>query len=133
MPNWQEIKERVAAQGRVEDYEVENLHRVLYSDGKINRHAVDGLAELHKFVKHRTPAFEQFFSEAVRDYVLDDGRISAYEAAWLRHMLFADGIIDDEDRMLLRQLKWDAREVSPEFDALFMEVMTQAPRHTSVK
>jgi hypothetical protein len=83
-------------------------------------------------VKHRTPAFERFFTQAVRDYVLEDGRISAYEAAWLRHMLLAGGTIDDEDRMLLRQLKWDAREVSPEFDALFKEVMKQPP-HTSVK
>jgi uncharacterized tellurite resistance protein B-like protein len=133
MPNWQEIKERVAARGRVDDYEVENLRRLLYTDGKINRQEADALADLHKLVKHRTPAFEQFFTQVVRDYVLEDGRISAYKAAWLRQMLFADGTIDDEDRMLLRQLKWDAREVSPEFDALLKEVMKQPPRHTSVK
>jgi hypothetical protein len=30
-----------------------------------------------------------------------------------QHMLFADGT-DDEDRMLVRRLKWDAREVGPE-------------------
>jgi hypothetical protein len=134
MPNWQEIKERVAASGRVEDYEVENLRQTLYAHGKVNRQGADALAELHKLVKHRTPAFERFFAQSVRDYVLEDGRISAYEAAWLRYMLFANGTtIDDEDRMLLRQLKWDAREVSPEFDALLHEVMKKPPQHTSVK
>ncbi len=133
MPNWQEIKERVAVSGRVEDYDVENLRQVLYADGKINRQEADALAELHRLVKHRTPAFEQFFTEAVRDYVLEDGRISAYEAAWLRQMLFADGTIDDEDRMLLRQLKWEAQEVDPKFDTRFEEVMKQPPPQTSVK
>jgi hypothetical protein len=83
-------------------------------------------------VKHRTPVFE-IFTQAVRDYVLEDGRISAYEAAWLRTMLFENGAIDNEDRMLLRQLKWDARDVSPEFDALLKEVMKQQQPHTCVK
>lgn len=133
MPDWQAIKERVAASGRVEDYEIENLRRLLYSNGKISRQEADALAELHQLVRHRTPAFEQFFTQAVRDYVLNDGRISAYEAAWLRHMLFANGIIDDADRMLLRQLTWDAREVSPEFDKLLRDVMKQPPQHASAK
>lgn len=133
MPNWQEIKERIAAKGRVDDSEVKDLRQVLYRDGKINRQEADNLAEIHALVKQRTPAFEQFFTQAVRDYVLEDGRISAYEAAWLRVMLFAKGNIDDEDRELLRQLKWDAREVSPEFEALFQEVMKQPRRHASAK
>jgi hypothetical protein len=127
MPNWQEIKERVAAKGRLEDHELAGLRQALYANGKINRQEADFLAEVHKFVQFRTPAFEQLFGQAVKDYVLEDGRISAYETAWLRQTLFADGKIDDDDCQLLRQLKWDAREVSPEFDALLKECTKRSP------
>jgi uncharacterized tellurite resistance protein B-like protein len=106
---------------------VKELRQLLYVNGKINRQEAEFLVELHKRVKYRTPAFEQFFYQAIKDHVLKDGRVSAYEAAWLRHMLFADGKIDNEERQFLRQLKWEAREVSPELEALYKEVMEHPP------
>ena len=45
-------------------------------------------------MQHMTPAFEQFFYQAIKDHILADGRIDAEEAAWLRRMLFADGKIE---------------------------------------
>jgi hypothetical protein len=56
-------------------------------------------------VQHKTPAFEQFFYQAIKDHILAHGRIDAEEAAWLRRMLFADGKIKDEERTFLRELK----------------------------
>ena len=47
----------------------------------------DFLVELHKRVQHRTPAFEQFFYQAIKDHILAHGRIDAEEAAWLRREL----------------------------------------------
>src|SRR5436305_13192743 len=106
-----ELEERVVANGRVEGHEVEALRQALYADGKIDRREADVLVELHKRVQHRTPAFEQFFYQAIKDHILADGRISAREADWLRQMLFADGKIDDEERKFLHQRKRAAREV----------------------
>jgi hypothetical protein len=52
-----------------------------------------------------------------------DGRIDAGEAAWLRQVLFADGTLRDEGRKFLHELKGQARDTSPEFEALFAEAM----------
>jgi uncharacterized tellurite resistance protein B-like protein len=130
--NLREIEERILAVGRVGEHEVELLRQLLYADGKVDRQEADFLVELHKRVRPHTRAFEQFFYQAIKDHILADGRISRGEAAWLREVLFADGKIEDEERKFLHQLKGEAKEVSPEFEALFKEVMKLPPeQHTS--
>src|SRR5690242_14880609 len=119
MPNWQDTEARMLAKDKVEDHELEGLRQAVYADGKVNRAEADFLIDLYKRLPVRTPAFTQFFYQALKDHVLKDGRISAYDAAWLRQVVFADGKVDNEERQLLRQLKWEAREVSPEFEALY--------------
>jgi uncharacterized tellurite resistance protein B-like protein len=132
MRNLREIEERVLANGRVEGHEIEALRQLLYAGGKIDRAAADSLVVMHKRVRQRTPGFEKFFYDAIKDHILADGRITAEETAWLRQMLFADGKIDDEERNFLRRLRGEAKEVGPEFEALFAESMKQpAEQRTS--
>ena len=76
------------------------------------------LVELHKRVQHMTPAFEQFFYQAVKYHILSHGRIIAEETAWLRQMLFADGAIKDEERKFLHEHKGEAKKISREFEKL---------------
>jgi len=103
----------------------------LYAGGKIDRQEADFLVELHKRVQHMTPAFEHFFYQAIKDHILADGRIDAEDAVWLRQMLFADGKIEDEERKFLHELKGEAKQVSREFEVLFDEGMKQPQeRHT---
>jgi hypothetical protein len=125
MLDMRQIEHDILANGRVNGPELEALRQHLYAGGKIDRGGADFLVELHKRVQHRTPAFEQFFYQAIKDHILAHGRIDAEEAAWLRRMLFADGKIDDEERKFLHELKGEARSVSPEFDLLFEESMKQ--------
>jgi hypothetical protein len=120
-----QVEKDILATGKVDGPELERLRRELYAHDKIERPEADFLVELHKRVQHLSPAFEQFFYQAIKDYVLVHGRIDAEEAAWLRRMLFADGQIDDEERKFLHQLKGEAKEVSREFEALFKESMEQ--------
>ena len=127
MQHLRAIEQAILANGRVDGPELEALRRQLYGGGKIERPAADFLVELHKRVQHRTPAFEQFFYQAIKDHILADGRISVGEAAWLRQMLFADGKIDDEERKFLHELKGEAKQACREFDALFAECMKQPP------
>jgi uncharacterized tellurite resistance protein B-like protein len=132
MVSLREIEERVLANGKVETQDIELLRQVLYGDGKIDRRKADVLVELHKRVQRRSPGFEQFFYKAIKDHLVANGRLGAAETAWLRQMLFHDGKIDDEERKFLHQLKGEARETSPEFEALFKECMKQPPlQHTS--
>jgi hypothetical protein len=125
------IEHDILANGRVDGPELDVLRRQLYAGGTIDRRGADFLVELHKRVQHLTPAFEQFFYQAIKDHILAHGRIDAEEAAWLRRMLFADGKIDDQERKFLHELRGEAKEVSREFEALFAECMKQPPeQHT---
>jgi hypothetical protein len=131
MLHLRQLKQDVLANGRVDGNELEVLRRHLYADGKVGRREADFLVELHKRVQHRTPAFEKFFYQAIKDHILAHGRIDAEEAAWLRRMLFADGKIGDHERKFLHELKGEAKEISAEFVALFAESMKQpAEQHT---
>jgi hypothetical protein len=122
-----QIEQDILATGKVDTPELEVLRQELYAHGKIERQEADFLVELHKRVQHLTPAFEQFFYQAIKDHILAHGRIDAEEAAWLRRMLFADGKIDDEERKFLHELKGEAKLVSGEFEMLFGESMKQPP------
>jgi uncharacterized tellurite resistance protein B-like protein len=113
----------ILANGRVEGNEIEAMRKALYADGKIDDQEADLLVELHKKVERRTPAFEKFFYKAIKDYVLADGKIDAREAAYLRQMLFADGKIDEYEKKLLRELRGEASQASPEFEALCKECL----------
>jgi hypothetical protein len=118
-----QLKQDILANGRVEGHEVEVLRRELYADGKIDRKEADFLVELHKQVQRVTPAFEQFFYQAIKDHILTDGAIDAEEARWLRQMLFADGKIDDREKKFLRELRGEAKQLSPEFETLYDECL----------
>ena len=54
-----------------------------------------------------------------------DGKISKGDVAWLRGALFSGEEIRDEDRKFLHELKGEAKETGPEFEALFKESMKE--------
>ena len=122
-----ELEQAILANGRVDGPELEALRRQVYNGGKIERPQADFLVALYKRVQHKTPAFEQFFYQAVKDHILVHGRIDAEETAWLRQMLLHDGRINDEERKFLHELKGEAKQAGPEFQALFVECMKQPP------
>ncbi len=127
MVDLRQIEHDILANGRVDTQELEMLRGQLYVDGTIDRRGADFLVELYKRVQHRTPAFEHFFYQAIKDHILARGRIETEESAWLRRMLFADGKIADEERKFLHELKGEAEQVSREFEVLFAESMKQPP------
>jgi hypothetical protein len=131
MQDLRQIEHDILANGKVDGPELEVLRRQLYAGGTINRRGADFLVELHKRVQHMTPAFEQFFYQAIKDHILAQGRIDAEETVWLRRMLFADGKIDDQERKFLHELQGEAKQVSREFEVLFQDSMQQPPeQHT---
>jgi hypothetical protein len=121
------IEEHVDKHGRVNGHELEEMRQLLYADGKIDRKEANFLVELHKRVKNRTRAFEQFFYKALKDHILTDGKINARKTAWLQDALVSDGKIDDETRKFLHQLKGEATQVHPDFEKLIRKVMKQPP------
>ena len=135
MPDLRQIHHDILALGRVDTPMLELLRRSLYNrggGGKIDRPEADVLVDLHKRVERTNPAFEAFYYRAVKDHVLADGAIKPDETLWLRQTLFRDGVISDEERKFLHELKGEARQSCPEFEALFAECMAQPQeRHTA--
>jgi len=115
--------EEILANGKVDTPEMETLRRELYADGKIDRREADWLVEMHKRIQRRGPGWEEFFYQAVKDHLLADGTIDAEETAWLRQMIFEDGLVDAREKKLLHELKGEAKQTGPEFEALYAQCM----------
>lgn len=123
MADWSKLKEEILADGKIDASETERLRAQIYADGKVDREEVMALADLRRRAKSVSPEFTNLFFEALQKHILDDGRIDADEAALLREIIFADGVVDEDEKNFLRALKDGATDTSQEFQALFDECM----------
>src|SRR5579884_2357543 len=119
----QKLKATILADGTIDDQEVEVIRRELYADGRIDKEEVEFLVALRTEAAKVCPAFEELFFKAVKENVLADGAVDADEAAWLRKMLYADGRIDEREKKFVRELRQEAKQVSPEFQRLHDECL----------
>jgi uncharacterized tellurite resistance protein B-like protein len=134
MADWRKLSVAlVLADGVIDDAEVRILKKELWADGHIDKEEVDFLIELRNTAQKKAkakqvevnPKFEKLFFDAVEQNVLQDGKIDADEAVWLRKMLFADKKIDANEKKFLGRLKKAAPQTSPEFDKLYDECMAK--------
>ena len=84
----------------------------------ISKSEAEFLIDLRKCASKAVAEFHQFVFEVVKKAILADGVISADEARWLEKFIFADGKVDDMEKVFLRDLKASAKKTSAEFDAL---------------
>lgn len=126
MPHLRELMAKFLADGKIDSREVESLGELLYTDRKIDRTEAEFLIELHRRVERISPGFEKFYYKAIKQYVLADGAIDAETAAWLRRAIYADGKVVEREKKLIRELRGEASEICPEFEALFDECAKSA-------
>jgi hypothetical protein len=122
----QQLMQEVLQNGRVEGHELERLKEELAGDGRIDRSEADFLVELHRRVQRRSPAFEHFFYQMIKRYVLTDGAVNAAEAGWLRGVITGQGKVGENEVRFLRELRGEAKTCSPEFEALCNEYAESA-------
>lgn len=115
------LLEKILADGKVDPQEIAEIRATVYADGKVDRPEADFLVELHKRLERPTPAFEDFFYQAIKDHVLADGSVDADEAGYLRRLILDDGEVSEREKKLLREIKGEAKTVSAEFEALAKE------------
>jgi hypothetical protein len=125
MAEWRKLaKAAILIDNRIDTREVELLRENFLADNKINLSELDFLQELRKECKTAVKAFSEFFIEAAKSHILNDGVIAKGEAKWLRKAILADGnAVDDVEKRLLEELKAFATKTSPEFDELYNECM----------
>lgn len=122
MANWKQLlKQVLLADGNIDSQETALLKAEILADGVVDNEEVDFLFRLRNEAKQVSPEFTTFFFSALSSNILADGAIDAEEAARLRKILFADGIIDDDEKVFLNSLKASAKKTSPEFEALYAE------------
>jgi len=122
--NYKQLKKELIADGKIDKEEVERLRKTLYADGKIDQEEADFLFELNDAVsgKKNDPAWNQFFVQAISDYLLKDERspgvIDENEGRWLVEKIGADGKVDGVEKQLLNNLKKNAKKMPPVVTAL---------------
>jgi hypothetical protein len=85
------------------------------------------LVELYCGTREYTPAFEELFFSVLREVFLADGEILPSEQFYLLKMLYSDREIRPREIEFLRELKRDAKNVSPAFHAIFDEALHAHP------
>ena len=124
MPKLRDLMGKFLADGKVDSKEIETVCDLLYTDGKIDRTEAEFLIELHRRVERVSPAFEKFYHNAIKQYVLAEGLIDDAQTAWLRRAIFLDGRVDEREKKLIRELRGEASDVCPGFEALYEECIS---------
>lgn len=121
--------ELCVADGKIDADEVKIIKKALYADGQIQQTEVQFLIDLrgmaHKKAKGKklSSTFENFFFQALKDAVLDNGYISPKEATLIRKAIFEDGKVELSEKKFIQNLKKSAKRTSPQFEHLYTQVM----------
>ena len=122
--NLQQLKKELLADGKIDAEEVNKLRKVLYADGKIDQEEADFIFEINDAVsgKKNDPAWNQFFVQAISDFLLNDekspGVIDEEEGKWLVEKIGADGQVDGVEKELLVYLKKNAKSIPSSVSSL---------------
>ena len=112
-----EVVKAILEDGVIDEAEVGQLKKRLYTDGKIDKEEAEALFTINDAVKGKNNAasWKSLFAEAVCDFLLKDetspGIVDADEAVWLIEKLEGDGEIDANEKFLLQSLKEKAKEL----------------------
>ncbi|MBK9778217.1 MAG: hypothetical protein IPP62_17965 [bacterium] len=97
------------------------MRAALFEDGSIDDEDVDLLVLIRNETASVSSHFTEFCFECLKSNILADGDIDDGEADKIRAILYADGVIDEEEKAFLKDLKASANRTSAKFDALYAE------------
>lgn len=124
MADWKSLLNKVLlADGVIDAAETKILKKEIFADGVVDNEEVDFLVGLRNAAKRPGPEFDKFFFSALKMNLLEDGVIDAAEAKKLRVILYADGVIDTNEKRFMKDLKKSAKKVAPEFDKLLADCL----------
>ena len=118
MPKLSELRSELIKDGRITDSEVEVVRNHIQRDGRLDLDDVKFLVELLSEARHVCQAFDDLFFPALKEVILKDGQIGQDEQFYLLKMLYSDGHVRPSEKQFLLELREEAQEVTPEFDAL---------------
>ena len=123
------LKERILVDGQdlwIDDAEVALIRGCLPTDGSIPPEDLKVLTEMRTKARAACAAFDELFFPALKSFLLSDGQISQSEQFLLLRMLYGGGGIDDAERRFLQELRRELDPVTPEFQAIYQEAMSES-------
>jgi hypothetical protein len=118
MGHLHELRSELLRDRKISQDEVRVIRDYIQQDGKLDLDDVKFLVELLSDANEVSPEFDRLFFPALKEVILGDGQIGMDEQFYLLKMLYSDGHVRDSEREFLLELRRDATEVTPEFDAL---------------
>ena len=119
MSRYTELKKSILEDGIIDAAEVKKLRQELYADGVIDREEGELLFELNDATSgaNNDPSWQAFFVEALTDHLLKDelspGEIDDDEAMWLAAHIEKDGVYDENEKALVKNIQTKATKISP--------------------
>jgi uncharacterized tellurite resistance protein B-like protein len=116
-----ELQTELLQDGKITDQEVEVIRQYLQENGNLDMQDAKFLVELLSDAREVSPAFDELFFPALKAVFLADARIGLDEQFYLLKMLYSDGKVRESEKQFLRELRREAKEITPEFEALCEE------------
>ena len=126
MSSYYEVVQHVLADRKIDDGELKLLCDHVYRKGTPNLDDVRLLVELYTGVPKLSAAFENFFYGVMKKVILADGEIQPGEQFYLLKVIYSDRVIRPRELEFLRELRREAKSVTPEFETLCQQAF-QSP------
>ena len=126
MASYYEVVQHVLADRKIDDGELKLLCDHVYRKGTPNLEDVRLLVELYTGVPKLSEAFENFFYGVIKKVILADGEIQPGEQFYLLKVIYSDRVIRPRELEFLRELRREAKSVTPEFETLCQQAF-QSP------
>ena len=118
MAGLQETLSELLRDRKITENEVQVVQEFIHRDGRLDLADVRFLVELLSNADEVCPEFDELFFPALKQVILEDGKIGSDEQFYLLKMLYSDGHVRDSEKQFLVELQRDADEVTPEFREL---------------
>ena len=132
MPSLNQLRSELLTDRKITDAEVEVIRNHIHRDGRLDLEDVKFLVGLLSEAGEVCPAFDELFFPALKEAVLEDGRIGQDEQFYLLKMLYSDGHVRPSEKQFLLELREEAQEVTPEFEALCDVALAAHPTNWDV-
>jgi len=118
MSQLQETLDHCLQDRKITADEVGAIRSQLEQDGQLDLEDVRFLVTLLNESTQVCDEFDALFFPVLKQVVLTDGRIGQDEQFYLLKMLYSDGNVRESEKQFLLELRNEATEITPEFDAL---------------
>lgn len=110
--------DEVCQRGSIHEADVQKLRALYYEDGDISRAEAEALVEIHHACRIKDPAWQDFYIEAITDFLVGSakprGYINVDNADWLIEQISRDGVVESQTELEILIRVIDKARWSPE-------------------